>query len=318
MPLSISIWSLLPKLLPLYFLIAIGATAARRLPIRRETLAALMLYTVTPVVVFWGALNAPLKPSLLLLPVVMFLGCATIGGLALFFGKRIWGPTSARAHILGFSCGSGNTGYYGLPLITAIFSGVGYAIGAEEAVSIAIFGLMGFVLYENTLGFYFVARSRHSMRESIRRVLRLPSVYAFALGVLLNAVGMESGGPWRDLAISYRGAYTIFGMMLVGVGLGQAKFEHWEPGFLSFALVAKLVGWPLLALAAISADNAWFRLFDTETHLVMFLLAVVPLPANAIAVATEFDCEAERIAVATLLSTLVALVAIPAWLMIYL
>jgi predicted permease len=154
--------------------------------------------------------------------VLFFVGCSLIGGTALGLGTWIWGERSPHAHILAFACGSGNTGYFGLPLIAAVLG----AVRAETSLAVAIFGIMGFVLYENTLGFYFAARSRHPAAESLRRVLRLPAVYAFALGVILNLAHVEIGGAWRELALSYRGAYTVFGMMLVGVGLGQARIER--------------------------------------------------------------------------------------------
>jgi len=53
--------------------------------------------------------------------------------------------------------------------------------------------ILGFVLYENTLGFYIVARANFSIKESIRKVLKLPTIYAFLLGVLLNIGGIEFG-----------------------------------------------------------------------------------------------------------------------------
>jgi len=39
----------------------------------------------------------------------------------------------------------------------------------------------GFTLYESTIGFFVAARGRHTIRESIIRLLKLPTVYAFAL-----------------------------------------------------------------------------------------------------------------------------------------
>jgi predicted permease len=187
---------------------------------------------------------------------------------------------------------------------------------AESMTALAIFGIMGFVLYENSLGFYFAARSRHPMQEALRRVLRLPSIYAFLLGLALNVAGVEIAGAWRDLAQSYRGAYTVFGMMFVGVGLGQAKIAHWDLRFTGFALLSKFLVWPLMVGAAIALDRAVFGVFPLEVHRIAFLLSIVPLPANGIAVATELDVEPERIAVATIVSTAVALLVIPAYLAI--
>ena len=45
---------------------------------------------------------------------------------------------------------------------------------------------LGFILFENSFGFYLAARSRYSARESLRTVLRLPSLYATLLAVALN------------------------------------------------------------------------------------------------------------------------------------
>jgi predicted permease len=46
--------------------------------------------------------------------------------------------------------------------------------------------MFGITLYENTVGFFIVARGRNSIQKSFLKVVKLPTLYAFIAGVLVN------------------------------------------------------------------------------------------------------------------------------------
>src|SRR6056297_3070967 len=100
-------------LIPLYVTVALGWVAGRYLQASGRHIAGIMLYIVTPAVVFGGVMNAPLSPEVILLPLVTFTLCTLIGVVTLLIGQRWLDDDSTN--ILPLAAGSGNTGYFGIP-----------------------------------------------------------------------------------------------------------------------------------------------------------------------------------------------------------
>ncbi len=68
--------------------------------------------------------------------------------------------------VLAFSAGTGNTGYFGLPVALVLLPPTG--------VTLYLFAVLGVTLYEFTVGFYLSARGRFSARQSLFKIVRLP------------------------------------------------------------------------------------------------------------------------------------------------
>lgn len=293
--------TLLQKLVPLYALIFVGFIAGRLLHVKKETIATLLIYVIAPMVVFHGIATVQLDSERLTLPILFFTLCCLVCLTFYKISGLFWhAPTK---NILAFAAGSGNTGYFGLPVTAFLFG--------PEAVGLTILSAFGFILYENTLGFFITARGHHTIKESLTRVLKLPTVYAFALGVLVNLSGASFDNTVQDLGMNFRGAYSVLGMMLIGLGVASQERLKLHAKFVTLSFLAKFFVWPVLVLAIIYCDRAYFHFYDPMTHNVMLLMAIVPLPANSVAVATELKSDPEKAAMAVLLSTLFALFFIP-------
>lgn len=293
---------LIGKLVPLYLIIALGYLAARRLGTQKETVASLLIYIIAPIVVFQGAYAAQLNAATLSLPVLFFvIGCVLCGTFYLV-SSGLW--RDSTRNILAFTAGTGNTGYFGLPVLIALFS--------PDVLPAAVLSTLGLILYENSVGFFVVAKGRHTARESIGKILRLPSLYAFLLGIALNAAHVPLGSLYADVAQHFRGAYTVLGMMMIGLGLGGIRSFGLDGPFIGASFLAKFVAWPLIMLLIIALDRQMLHLYDPLTHRAMLVLSLTPLAANSVAFATELRAQPEKAAAAVLLSTFLALFLIPA------
>ena len=204
---------------------------------------------------------------------------------------------------MAFACGSGNTGYFGLPVALFLFG--------EASVPTAIIAGFGMVLFENTLGFFVTARGHHTAKESLIRVLKLPTLYAFTLAIILNFLGFRLQKPWTDLALNFRGAYAILGMMLIGLGVATLTTFKVNLRFSALSFFFKFLIGPTLIYSLIFLDRSMFHIFSENIHSIAMLMAIVPLPANAVAIATELNTEPETVGMTVLLSTLFGLVYIP-------
>lgn len=290
------------KLLPLYALIALGYLAGRRLKAERHTVASLLFYILLPIVIFTGVMKTPIDSGVLLLPVVLFavssLLCAIVYRLA-----GLWWKKDSSRNVLALSAGNGNVGYFGLPVAMMFFD--------EAHVGIYIMALLGVTLYENSVGYYITARGKHSARESVMKVLKLPSLYAFLLGIVCNFLRVPLPDLFAEFVVQVRGAYTILGMMMIGLALATIDRVKPDLRFLAVAFSARFIAWPLTALGLIALDTAHLGLFSVEVHKALFLISIVPLAANSVVIATLLKAQPEKIAFAVVLSTLFALFFVP-------
>lgn len=289
------------KIIPLYVLVLFGFVAGRFLQVQKETVSRLLIYIIAPVVFFTAVLTTPISPSVLSLPLVFFLLCSFLCLLTFFLTRRLWHDSTR--HLASLASGDGNSGYFAFPVTVALFG--------QESLGLAALCSLGFLLYENSLGFYLLARGNFSSQQSLRRVLRLPTLYAFLLGVLLNAFDVQASAAYLDFASLFRGTYSVLGMMLIGVGLSTISDFRFDMKFLGVTFVMKFLVWPLAMFGLLSVDTAFFHFFTREMHNVMILMAIIPLAANTVAFATELNVYPEKASLAVFLSTLFALPFIP-------
>ncbi|HBY73942.1 MAG TPA: transporter [Candidatus Kerfeldbacteria bacterium] len=289
------------KLIPLYGFILLGFIIGRKLKPDLESIAKVVIYGIIPLVILHGTATAPLNVGVLILPIVIFCIAGLIAIVALHIGRRLW--SDVTANLFGFAAGNGNTGYFGLPLAIALFP--------ESTVSIMIMAILGMVLYENTVGFYITARGHHTASEAFGKVIRLPTVYAFIVGLILNLINIPIGQAVTDVAMQVRGAYTVIGMMIIGLGLAKITHLAKDGKFVLSTLLAKFVVWPAVAAAVIFLDRHTVQLFSEEVYAVLTLISIVPMAANTVSYAEALRTHPEKAALAVFVSTLVALLVIP-------
>jgi predicted permease len=292
---------ILERLLPLYFLILLGYLTGKLLKISRETIATLLIYVVVPGVVLHGILHTKLYANLLSLPLLFFVLCTVLSlGSYYLYGKVVKSPTK---NILAFAAGTANTGYFGLPVVTMLLG--------EQVLGKVVFALIGFIFFEYTIGFFVTARGNYSVNDSFKRVLKLPVVYAATLGIILNVCGYNPGEAITQLGASFRGAYSILGMMMIGIAVAGNFKVGMDFKFMGLAFVSKFLVWPAAVLLIIKLDSLFFGFYDPIFYKVMILMSVLPLAANMAAIATLLKAEPEKSATAVLISTAAAAVFIP-------
>lgn len=295
-------FALLIKLIPLYLIIGCGLIAGKYLRVQKESISPLLIYIIAPAVIFYGTQQADLTPGMLFLPILTFTIACIISLVFFSLGKRIW--SDSTGNILGFTAGTGNTGYFGLPVITLIMG--------NDILSTVILATLGFLIFENTLGYYLIARTHYSLSASLLKLAKLPTIYAFILGILLNKQVLLLPTVVSNVLEQFRGSYTILGMMIIGIGLSHASKLAFDSKFIFTSFLAKFIVWPLTIIGLILFDQQFTHLFTTTINQVLIILASVPLAANTVTFATELKAQPEKAAVTVLFSTLFALFFIPA------
>lgn len=294
-------FALFLKLIPLYVTVTLGWIAGRYLEASGKHIAGIMLYIMTPSVVFAGVMAAPLSAEVILLPFLTFTMCCVIGVVHLVIAKRI--ITDDSASLIPLSVGTGNTGYFGIPVALLLFG--------QEGLALYIVCMLGTTLFENSVGFYLAARGRYSLKDALVRVARLPSVYAFVLAVMLNLSGFSIPDVFTPLFDNLRGAYSVLGMMIIGMGILSFRGLAGNLRFTGLAFFGKFVSWPIAAMAFWWLDASFFDIYNLAVYQAIFLISITPIAANTVVIATLLETAPKQAAGTALLSTLFALVFIP-------
>ncbi len=291
---------------PLWMLItfvALGALCARRLAIDPRPIATLLIYVIAPLTVFRGLVLGAPSPSDLGLTLGLFSLASSICLLVRPLAAKFFPPQEAA--LLAFSSGTGNTGYFGLPVAMLLLP--------PEGVTQYLFCLLGITLYEFTLGFYVSARGQFSMRQSLVKIVRLPLIYAFLAALLVGTLGLEVPGAVMEGLDYFKYSYTVLGMMIIGMTLGGVSLREVDARFILAATALRFVMWPLLSLGSVMLLGSLFAL-DPVLARVLLLLGVVPMAANVVVLAIELNIQPAKGAIAVMLTTLAAPLIIPLYL----
>lgn len=295
--------TLLGPLWTLLAYVALGIFTARRLAVDPRPIATLLIYLIAPLTFFRGLVMGGPTPAYLLITAALF---ATACGMALLVNavaRRLL-PADESA-VLAFSAGTGNTGYFGLPVALVLLP--------SEGVTLYLFAVLGVTLYEFTLGYYLSARGRFSVRESLIKITRLPLIYAFLAALLLEGLDLAlPAGVMRGLEV-FPSAYTLLGMMIIGMTLGRVSPRELDLRFIGACVGVRYLLWPTLMLAAVLALQASIGL-SQELAMALLLIGVVPMAANVVVVAMELGIAPEKGALAVLITTLAAPLLIPLYL----
>lgn len=300
--------TLLGKILPLYISVILGVISTAILNCNKESVAKIILFILAPLIVFNATLSVKLNAEVLFLPLFFFLLSTILAFTLLAYFKRVWSDNTAN--VLAFSTATGNTGNIGIPLAILFLDG--------NLVDVFIFTVLASILYQNSVGYYITAKGNFTARESVMKVLKLPVLHAFILGVVLNLLGFKIPEMLMDYTNYVKGAYAILGMMLLGMGMEKIKSDGGlDFKFITYAMVIKFLLWPALVLLFIFLDKTIFHFLNDGFYMVMFLFSIVPLAGNTVTVATLLNVKPEKMSMAVFVSTMISLFFIPLALYLY-
>jgi predicted permease len=292
---------LIVKLMPMVAFMAMGFVAGRWLSADRQTIASMMLYLIVPFVFYTGIAQMEMQLRLLAVPLLSFGLASAVGLVAYAVAQHLYGDS--RANIIGMASGTGNNGYFGLPIAMLLFD--------EQTVGVYLLCIVGISLFESSIGFFMTARGEHEPAEALRRTLRMPMLYAFLLGSVAAFMEWRPAGFMLDMLEYCKGAYTVLGMMMIGIGLASMTRFRVDMGFTALLFFNKFIFWPALAVGVVWVDRIFLGVYSPSVHQALLLISVMPLAANSVAIAALLNCQPQRTAAAVLLSTIFGIFFVP-------
>lgn len=293
---------LIANIIPLYIIIAVGYIVGRWMDVNLSSMATVAIYVLAPVVNFGAMAQMEFTAEYIALPLITFTGSAVIGTASYIIAQKVW--KNNTANLIGMGSVTGNSMYFGLPVILAL-------LGPEWVGVYALLNLGSF-LNEVGLGYFFGARGTATLKGALLKVLKLPVIHAIWLGLLYNLSGLalpSSFARYWDYSI---GAWVIIGMMIIGVALSKQTKLAIDYKLLASMFAPKFILWPLFGFGVIFIDYTYFQAFSIEIYQMLAVVSTVPLAGNLVAYAATLKLHPEKAATIVLLSTVFAFITVPA------
>jgi predicted permease len=234
----------------------------------------------------------------------------SVFALAALAGRRLFGIGRAEAAVQGLAAVLANTGYMGIPLISAVF-------GREAAVPIVV-GLTLDGILMIPLGIIIIESSKGGAESLPATALRTfsalaknPLILAIFAGLAASAFGLDTPTPlanFLDLLGDTAGPCALFalGATLAGRKVAGGAAE------VSYMTFMKLVVHPAALFLTTTVIFGVQSLWATAA----LLGAALPIAANVFIVARQYDVYVVRTSSAILVSTAVSVLSVSALLLV--
>ncbi len=206
----------------------------------------------------------------------------------------------------------GNTGYFGIPVSIALLppSALIYSIGFDLGATLAIWSLGPILLKHPSI----ILNSYSYWKNFIKAIFSSPAVKG-----LIGALIVHSS-PWNEqlTALLWIPSRVVIVLALVIVGmrlswLRKANFSRIKIQiiFIKNALIMKLVGLPIIMLIISSAIR-----IPSVMREALVLQSAAPTAISVLLISQAATNDEQEATSLVVLSTFIALISIPAWLMI--
>ncbi|HAK1938770.1 TPA: AEC family transporter [Salmonella enterica] len=281
------------KVLALFFISCIGFAYGLLAKPQTKDIANLLIKVISPFVVIISIVQSPGGISYLYFTLGAFLFCSILCMLAYFISKFLF--KGKERNLFSFTAGTGNTGYFALPIALSLFN--------ENQVAIAIFIIIGVNIYEFSVGYYFMNMGGGA-KDILRKTLKLPVIHAAIIGIIIKLLGVEFNNSFISVLDNFKGAYSVAGMLIIGMVLSTGRKSSPDIKFMSVCLFWKHLLVPFISLA-------FLFFLPKEQFIVIYLMALTPLAGNTVVFSSSLDLHPEKAATSVLLSSLLAIVLIP-------
>ncbi|MFK7973717.1 MAG: AEC family transporter [Rickettsiaceae bacterium] len=289
------------KVLSCLLSVVIGFAAGKFSKVEKDSIASLLFYFIAPIVFFAIPTSTSLEISSLGITVMTFSLSTILSIFSYWLYGKFW--QDSHRNILAMSAGTGNSGFVVLPVAAALFD--------DYTLSIYALGLIGISIYDASVGCYYCARSASTFKQSMLKVARLPLLNAFFLGCIMSFIGFRLPDFLDGFVRNMQGAYSILGMVTIGLALAEIKKFKLDIKFTSAALASKFLFYPILFNIVILIDKFIIGLLDDNYYNALQLLCVAPMATNTIVLASLYKMHSEKVATAVLISLIVVLVYMP-------
>ena len=280
------------NILPILLIGGAGFALGKTLHIEPRSLGRVVFYVFSPVLIFNLLLQNHLKLNEAFGVIVLTICIIAVMGLITYMlGTFFKLERPAMTSILITSMFA-NTGNYGLPLVA-------FAFGEDALAYAGIFFVTTTLLFY-TVGVLIASLGHMSLKDAALGLLKIPTLYAVLLAVLMNAFGIQLPGPVARAVDLAAGCTIPLMLILLGVELTRVQLTG-SVRAMQLSVVLRLVVAPMIALlltALFGISGPAWQGSVTE--------ASMPSMVSATVLATEYQLDSKLVTAIIFISTLLS------------
>jgi len=284
---------------PIFCVVGLGWLLDRKFSLHLESLVKLNIYLMVPAFIFTRVIDTELGNA-----AALRIAFFTAAMIALMFAAswiiiKCLRLDSRSGQALKLATMFYNCGNFGLPLVTLAFgrSGAAVQVYMLATMNVATFTVGLFLAHDR-------GESARTHRKALLSVLRQPTIYAVAAGVLCKGMGWHVQSItwlWQPLDL-LQACLVGFALTTLGVQMSQTKPAPFRAP-MWFALGIRLVLAPLLAVALSEMFG-----FSKTAAASLILATGAPTAVNTALLAHEFGGDVSFATSAVYYSTLFSLI----------
>ena len=280
------------NLLPILLVGSTGFLLGKALHIDSRSLGRVVFYVFSPILVFNLLLNTELNSGEIAGTVVfVFALYAIVGALAFLSGKlmRLERPI-LMAVVL--TAALGNTGNYGLPLVS-------FAFGDQALAYATLFFVTSTVLF-NTAGIMIASLGHMDFKTAAAGVFKVPGVYAVLLAAAMNRFDVVLPVPLaRTIELAAGGSIPLM-IVLLGLELARVEWSH------SFKPIGLSVALRLIAAPAVGFLLAGLLGFHGPARQATVTESGVPSAVTTLVLSTEYGLDTSLVTAMVFVGTILS------------
>ena len=206
------------NLLPILLIGGAGFLVGKVLYVEPRTLGRVVFYIFSPILVFDLLLNTKLNSADIFTTMGFSLSIAfTVGMLAFLIGRMLGLERPILVAMI-LTSAFGNTGNYGLPLVS-------FAFGKDALTFATIFFVTNSIMF-NTVGVLIASLGHMDFKSAVLGMFKVPTVYAVTLAALLNRFQIVLPTPLaRTIDLASNGSIPVM-IVLLGLELSRVQWSH--------------------------------------------------------------------------------------------
>lgn len=284
---SVFLFILTNNIIPIFILIALGYILNKKFDLSISTLSKLNFYIFVPAFMFVNLYSTQIPFEMI--TVLFFALCILFANMlvatliAKVRGYDI-GLKSAFLNSVMFY----NSGNIGIPLITLVFSSAPYLINGDTPyLNIALTAHIMVLLVQsvtlNTIGFINAGRANGHWKDSLSKVLKMPTIYVIPITLVLKFIPFDFTviPIWDALNYASRALVSV-ALLTLGIQLSRTKLGFNRDIFLS--VFFRLLVSPLIALFLI-----YIFKMDGIVAQAVLISSALPTAVNTALIAVEYD-----------------------------
>jgi hypothetical protein len=280
------------NILPILLIGGAGFALGKTLHIDPRSLGRVVFYVFSPVLIFNLLLQNRLKMNEALGVIVLTICIIAAMGLITYLLGTLFRLERPALIAILITTMFANTGNYGLPLVAFAFG--------EEALSYAGIFFVTTTLLFYTVGVLIASLGHMSLKDAALGLLRIPTLYAVLLAILINTLGIQLPGPIARAVDLAAGGTIPLMLILLGVELTRVELTG-SLRAMQLSVFLRLVVAPLIALflAGLFGINTYARQASVTE-------ASMPSMVSATVLATEYQLDSKLVTAVIFISTLLS------------